>query len=138
MAYYRNYETKDDIILNYLDSLFLQYCNEVMLSENGIDALYINFFSYFRKSGEFINLLIESKLSYLILEKFDEYVTYIKDTVFSAFIYEPVNVYELHYAAGGLYKTMIEWTRNGCTESDEYMAKTVKTLSNYKSSENVL
>lgn len=132
MAYYRNYTSKEDIIIEYLDDLFEAYLSEIMSKEDAtFDQVYLNFFSYFRKHMNLIEALIKANLSFLILDKFDEYINLILEKIFCNIPPSSISSYELHYAAGGLYKVLMVWVSNGLKESDEEMAKIIKRLSVY-------
>ncbi|MEG0979732.1 MAG: TetR/AcrR family transcriptional regulator [Oscillospiraceae bacterium] len=132
MAYYRNYTSKEDIIICYLDDLFETYLNEIIGKEDAtFFQVYLCFFSYFRKQKDLIEALIKANLSFLILDKFNDYITLIFKKIFYNVSSSNLSSYELHYATGGLYKVLIEWVNDGLKESDEEMATIIKHLAVY-------
>jgi AcrR family transcriptional regulator len=137
MAYYRNYTSKEDIFIKHLDKIFTSYLSDIMNSnDDDLDSVYVGFFSYFRKQADFIGELINAGLSYLILDKFYKYLIMIKENVFYHISSSDINDYQLYFAAGGLYEVLIEWVKKGCLESDEQMAKIIRSLSGYIKTDN--
>lgn len=130
MAFYRNYNHKEDIITKYLDELFEEYSNEISCYENADELReFCLFFSYFRKHERLILNLINSKITYLLLDSFDKYLdicfrNHIGKKAYSS----QITKYIIELTSGGLYKVLIEWVKNGLKESDEEMAK---IFSNY-------
>ena len=132
MAYYRNYESKEDILTTYLDDLFQDYLQSVLKNIGpDMSELYIGFFKYFRSQEDFLKMIIKANLNSLLLKKFDEYMEFILNMVFLQIEPSTVNKYELHYAAGGIYKVLIEWVRGGMKESDKEMADIIRHLAVY-------
>jgi AcrR family transcriptional regulator len=127
MAYYRNYNIKEDIIVQYLDELFEEYLN-ARLSYEKI-YIYQNvclYFAYFRRHEKLILNLINSNLTHLILERYDKYLHVIFENMPLSQAASPEqDNYIIGYIAGGLYKVLIEWVKNGLKESDEEMAEII-------------
>lgn len=124
MAYYRNYNFKEDVIIDYLDEMFEKYLKEILSYEKlDIYRNSILFFSYFRKHEKLILNLITSNLTYLIMERFDKYIYSIISNIVSGKKYPPeIEKYIIQYMAGGQYKVLISWAKDGMKESDEEMA----------------
>ncbi|MDD6808473.1 MAG: TetR/AcrR family transcriptional regulator [Oscillospiraceae bacterium] len=132
MAYYRNYESKEDILTTYLDDLFQDYINTISKNMGpDMSEVYIGFFEYFRAQEDFLKMIIKAKLNSLLLEKFDEYMNFVLNLIFLQVEPSAVNKYELHYAAGGIYKVLMEWIRGGMKESDKEMASIIQHLAVY-------
>lgn len=125
MAFYRNYNIKQDIITTYIDELFQEYSNEIIRKEN-IDN-YENlrlYFSYFRKQEKLISNLISSNLINMLLDKCIESFYAISQNMPCNKSYSPEqHKFWIEYMAGGLYNVLIEWAKSGMKQSDEYMAK---------------
>lgn len=124
MAYYRNYRSKEDIIIQYLNELFNVYLNEIlMLEEINVYQFAYKYFSYFRKHEILIKNLVKSDLSNLLLERFDTYLQSIFEQILTyKNSFTEIKKYEVHFLAGGLYKVLVEWIQNGMVDSDEDMA----------------
>ena len=132
MAYYRNYQTKEDIIIKHMDEIFDEYVKEVIHSyHEDFSSIYVAFFRHFRKHHEMVEVLIQADLTDLILQQFDGYISFIEKGIFQKLVGNKINKYELYYAAGGLYKILLEWIKGGMKESDEEMATTVMKMSEY-------
>jgi AcrR family transcriptional regulator len=130
MAYYRNYKSKEDIIITYLDELFEEYSQELLAHKS--NDPYKNarlFFAYFRKHAIFLKNLINSNLTFLILERFDSYLYALFKGPFSSNAYSPAEEkYTIAYTAGGIYKILLTWAKDGFHESDEKMATIITNL----------
>lgn len=132
MAFYRNYNVMEDIIICYLDELLQEYSNQI-LDFGAIDnyesiCLY---FSYFRKHKKLMTNLINSNLTNLLLERCIKlFNTLCKESVCSK-SFSPINEsYVIEFIAGGLYTLLIKWAKNGMKESDEDMATLVCNIVN--------
>ena len=122
MAYYRNYSSKEEILTDYLDELFQLYLNG-LIAHDQIDAhkFTYNFFVYFRLHKTLIQNLIKANLSMLILNRFDKYLSSIFEKMIKRNPPTTSDTLYIHFLAGGLYKILIEWIKNGLKESDEEM-----------------
>lgn len=130
MTYYRNYDSKEDIIIDYLDKLFNEYSQE-LLNYQSNDSLKNAklFFAYFRRHDIFLNNLIKANLTYLILNRFEKYFYELFEGPIIAKKYSPVKEkYAVAYRAGGIYKILLTWVESGFQESDEKMAKILTEL----------
>jgi len=124
MAFYRNYNIMEDIINNCLDDLFEDYSDQILNCEEKYNKESVRlFFAYFRKYNRLITNLISSNLSYLILERcIDLFYTLAQNVVCKNSHSLLKQKYIIEFAAGGLYKVLIEWAKNGMKESEEDMA----------------
>jgi AcrR family transcriptional regulator len=127
MAYYRNYNSKESIISDYLDRCFAIYLEEVRdLTEMDTYLFAKTFFSYFKMEHVLIESLIRSKLSFLLLERLDTYI----QVVFNKVVREEDLIgrhsrYMQYFFTGGLYKLLVEWVSSGMIESEEEMAQLI-------------
>lgn len=130
MAYYRNFSSKDDIIISHLDTLFEEYTNQIKSTADISEKLQCTlFFCFFREHKEFIENIVKAKLFYLLLQQFDNYT----DNMLKNFSSIKSNTEKKHYyitqfMSGGLFKILIAWIDDGLQESDEYMADIVLDL----------
>jgi len=127
MAFYRNYNIKEDIIATYIDELFKEYFKEIIRKENIDDYENLRlYFSYFRKHEKLISNLINSNLINMLLEKcIESFYALSKDTPCNKSYSPEQHKFWIEYMAGGLYNVLIEWAKSGMIQSDEYMAKTI-------------
>ncbi|MFW2489719.1 TetR/AcrR family transcriptional regulator [Clostridium chromiireducens] len=132
MAFYRNYNVKEDIITTYIDELFKEYSKEVIQKENldNYENLRL-YFSYFRKHEKLISNLINSNLINILLEKCIESFYELSQRILCKNSLLPEqHKFWIEYMAGGLYNVLIEWAKGGMKQSDDYMAKTISEFIN--------
>ncbi|BBI30925.1 TetR/AcrR family transcriptional regulator [Cohnella abietis] len=127
MAYYRNYNSKESIISEYLDRLFGIYLEDVKdLTEMDTYLFAKQFFSYFKKEHVLIDSLIRSKISFLLLDRFDTYIQVIFNKVVQdEDLSKKQSRYMQYFFTGGLFKLLIEWVSSGMAESEEEMAQLI-------------
>jgi AcrR family transcriptional regulator len=130
MAYYRNYRSREDIIIQYLNALFQAYHEEIRsCGQVDVYTFAYRYFAYFRKHEVLIKNLLRSNLGNLLLERFDSYLVSIFAGLMQHNITSPqLKAYEVHFLAGGLYKILIEWVQNDMAQSDEEMAMLICKL----------
>lgn len=127
MAFYRNYDTKEDIITSYINEIFKDYTNEVSKREikNNHENLRLYFF-HFRKQSRLINNLISSNLVNMLLDKCIESFYNLSQDAACNKSYPPEKQrYYIGFLVGGLYNVLIDWAKNGMNESDDQMAEIV-------------
>lgn len=132
MAFYRNYDVMEDIIICYLDELLQEYSSQILdLGEINTYESICLYFSYFRKHEKLMTNLINSNLTNLLLERCIKlFNTLCKESVCPK-LFSPINKsYVIEFIAGGLYRLLIEWAKNGMKESDEDMATLVCNIIN--------
>ena len=132
MAFYRNYNQKEDIITSYLNELFDEYSKQILGWQkiDNYESLLL-YFSYFRKHDRLITNLIHSNLENLILERGIEYFNWLSHQSISKKSYSPIKKrYTIEFIAGGLFKVLLEWAKSGMKESNEDIAKLVCDIIN--------
>ncbi len=130
MAFYRNYNSMEDIIKSYLDELFEDYSSHLLNHEKPYDYESIRlFFSYFRKHEKLITNLANSNLTSLILDSAIVFLHSFSKNIVCEKEYSPEKEkYNIEFLAGGFYKVLMEWAKSGLKESDEEMAEIVYEL----------
>ncbi len=118
-AFYRNYETKEDIIIFHLRDLFQELLLQLQALENKSKLNRTRlFFAFFEKHSDFINILVTSELSHIFYEQFCIYVTdfFESETVkfYNSHLYER---YFSQFIASGLFRVLLEWVKDGTTDS---------------------
>lgn len=130
MAFYRNYNLMEDIIISHLDEFFEEYSKQILSREkiNNYESACM-YFAYFRKHNRLITNLNNSNLTNLILERCTGFLhSLFQDIMFMRSCSEEEDRYCIEFLAGGFYKVLIEWAKSGMKESDEDMAKIVCNL----------
>ena len=122
MAYYRNFNSKMDIIDFYIDSIL-----EDMLALLDRDFDFWSpkyaraFFEAMKKHQERILMLNQIGLSGLFLDKF----TATNEEFAGDMPRDSIERYKLYYVAGASYNATIHWLKTGCKESVEEMAQSL-------------
>ena len=120
MAYYRNFNTKKDIIEFYVDDILTD-----MMALLGQDFDFWSpeygraFFETMKKHRERVLMLNQIGLSGLFLDKF----TATNEELAGDMPSNSIERYKLYYVAGASYNATIHWLKSGCKESVEEMAK---------------
>ncbi len=127
MAFYRNYNVKEDIIIIYLDEMFEEFMNEIknskVVEKYDVALLY---FSYFKERKNFIKTLIKAGLIYILYDRLSCYLFNFFESIGINNL--PHSNYLTRYASGGLYSVLIEWLNNDTKESVEEMAKLITKI----------
>ena len=125
MAFYRNYEVLEDVITDYLDTFFAKY--EKKVSDIGLDNTYdivLMFFSSFKTEKTLMMNLIDSNLSYLLLDKSNSFLEEIcKEFVCDKFYPPEKEKYTIKFLCGGFFNMLVEWVLSDFKEDEEYMAE---------------
>ena len=132
MAFYRNYNVVEDIITSYINEFFEEYSKQILSFEihDNYESVRL-FFAYFRNHDQFINNLINSDLTNLLLEKGVEYFHSLSQETVCEKLYSPIKErYIIEFKAGGLFKVLIEWVKSGMKENDEDMSELVCDIIN--------
>lgn len=132
MAFYRNYNVIEDIIISYINEFFEEYSKQILGYEkiDNYESVH-SYFSYFRKHEKLITNLINSNLTNLLLDKSVEYFHTLSQESVCKKAYSPIKErYIIEFMAGGLFKVLIEWVKSGMKESDDDMSKIVCDIIN--------
>lgn len=114
MAYYRNFHDKQEILFSHLDALFEAYWNELHAKPQDDYQLACLYFAYFRENRLFLEHLLKNDLSQFLLERHDLYLrTIFKDLYHNLTIDRSTESYTISFFSGGLFKLLIDWTKNG-------------------------
>lgn len=115
-SFYRNYETKEDVVKKHIEALIEKWDHEYKAS--GMDSnaeLYGNLFKHLKDNADFYLLLRERNLMYLFLEVFLERNGPKAE-------YENMWAYTTAFLTYGTYGWIEEWIKRGMQESAETMA----------------
>ncbi len=130
MTYYRNYQSKEDILSSHLTDVLDEYHAEFkQLPEQGNFSDIANLrhcFTYLRKHDDFLCCLFQSGLGHLFLEKLTKYIT---DT-WCRPDDDRLRLYILPAFAGSLYNLYIT-SSNDNTVSDDILISILHSI--YKS-----
>ena len=124
MSYYRNYQSKEDILIQYFSDLFEKALNKIKGVENiSKKEMLCEFFCVFRENAMLIRNLIQANLHKLLLERFYEYAAYAEEHLLHSDLTDPMVQYSISYATGSIGMVLIRWIETGMQESPEEMAE---------------
>lgn len=127
MTYYRHYTNKEDILLKHIERNSHNILNHFQKQKSIVDDydFLVMFFSAFRGEQTFLSNIIDSNLTYLLLDAFKiNAFNMIKD--YSSYTNNPdqsFDSYKIHFITGGLFEVLIEWSKADMRTSDKEMAK---------------
>ncbi|WP_025692325.1 TetR/AcrR family transcriptional regulator [Paenibacillus zanthoxyli] len=127
-TFYRNYKSKDEIIIKYLDDVFKErlLILKKLHDNNSNDALNDLFFADLKKHRESLLKIIKAVPYYLILEHLEKLI---KNLV-SLYKKEHTNIdqlnelhykYSIKYQIAGSFTIIVDWLRNDAPLSFEEM-----------------
>lgn len=116
-SFYRNYESKEDVVKKHIQVLVEKWNQEYKASEKDSNTeLYGSLFKHLKDNADFYRLLEERNLMYLLLEVFLEKIGPKTE-------YENMWAYTTAFITYGTYGWIKEWINRGMQESAETMAK---------------
>ncbi|MDO5424069.1 MAG: TetR/AcrR family transcriptional regulator [Eubacteriales bacterium] len=123
LSYYRNFQTKEDIILTFFEQEFQQFLYEIKT----LDICDISFrklisvsFSYWEKRQDRIRMLMRDEQIYLIYVSFNKYLSEILKEYQMKF---KLSFWQGKFLEGGIMIVLLEWIQNGCKNSPDEMAE---------------
>ncbi|MFA7672917.1 MAG: TetR/AcrR family transcriptional regulator [Clostridia bacterium] len=121
-TYYRNFDSKDDILKLYLDNMIQLYFRDFYKAED-VHYQLKNFFAYMLKRKEFLSLVSGNSLFFMIDERISDNVTKFLNfrqlTTISELKYEK---YVTGFIASTICSLLSLWVDNGFSESPEMLS----------------
>ncbi len=130
-AFYRNYQSKEAIIIDYLKELFDQLIFQIEQekSQSKRERTHL-FFIFFRTHRQMFQTFIKAKLSFLIYDVFLEYMDLFFRTQTTKIAKSDIQQkYFTSYIASGLFSVLIQWIESNCQESEVAMTNFIMSLS---------
>ena len=120
VTFYRNFKSKEDIILAYFEQKKVQYQNETKksIALERYDEYIAYAFSYFKENKEVFKLLKKHHLT-------DLYLTYLSKNIAASSKSPQLNSYQAYMYAGMIYNVSMLWLENDCKETIQEMATLV-------------
>lgn len=131
ISYYRNYNSKEEIITNYIDDIFQDFLQNLEGAEFDVYNNMRMFFESNRKNKQLIMNLVRSNMSNLLFERYKNYFHFVFEMIIKkkrSTTSSLARKYEVSYLVGGLYEIMIQWVKSGLIETDEQMASVLFEL----------
>lgn len=127
MTYYRYYSNKEEILMNHLDESFTCYLSELQSTKDlQIEDALETYFIYVSSTEKpFFLAVVTSGLSYLLMDKFYDYIDQVMLLVYRK---EHLSPYIRSYLTGGTYKLTIDWIKNGLDLSPNEMVDVLRPI----------
>ena len=130
MTFYRYYDRKDDIFINYCDEKFEEFFQEMQkISNLDSNDFFLLLFIFFKKYYRQLIILRKAHKQMILLKQFNSYASYILNRMKSTSgCFNFSNKVTVSYLAGGLLNVLMEWVSNGLKESPEFMRDSLITI----------
>lgn len=133
-TFYRNFDTKEDILNLYIQKLISEYI-ELLGQEDTLKIYNVArvYFTFWNKHLDFLILMEKNNLLYMLLEKYNKYLPIIHNK-FKKNKEDSLNnnvlEYILAFSAGGFWNTLIKWVHEGAKKTPDQMAALVHMIVN--------
>ena len=130
MSFYRYYDKKDDIFIDYCDERFEEFYELYILEQKQpLRELIISMFAFFKRYRRQIMILKKAHREQLLNAQFDSYARYV---LFNSDVPEFVKHKDNHIAAsflsGGALNVLLYWLENDIDKTPEQMAESIFAL----------
>ena len=121
-AFYRNYDSKEGIIIEHTSNLLKEWHNEFQKNKTSYDIdFYGGLFQHFYDNKEFYLLLKKRELFHLVLKSLIALFGNLKEL-------DNIAAYSVAYIAYGAYGWIQEWVERGMVESPETISAILASL----------
>lgn len=138
-TFYRNFDSKEDLLRLYIDDIAKEYVNRLVRIENiNMNKVADIFLSLMQEHEIFIVTLKKHGLSNLLLDSFNTYLPQIHEITKEQFpqsISDDVLHYALAYNAGGMWNMLMLWIDKQQTNSYKDLLKAFKEISSFNMSQ---
>lgn len=125
MSYYRNYKSKDDILLDYMYRILKEYVEDLQdpsFSSNFQTYEHIlHSLKYLQKYKDYVLCLTQSNRSQILLYGLDLYMLEVTQSQNAS----DLKKYDLYYYSGALYNIFMHWVQEGMKENAEVIASII-------------
>lgn len=116
LTFYRNYETKEEILLDYFEKRLEQYLLEMRAGEKlNLENMLTACFLYWSDDKDLLQLMLEQELMSLL---FDPFVTAFERVIESSLENrEHYSETQIEFIKGGLFMVMLHWIKKAESEN---------------------
>lgn len=127
MAYYRNYKSKDEILLSHLEEAEEKLIEEIGYgSASTIKEIILYIFKYIQENAAVIQAIYDAGLNHLLSRMLSQRIMHYFPVVYST----KEGRYAVPFYAGAILSVFHLWFDNGMKESSEEMAEIISSLIN--------
>ena len=125
MSFYRYFNNKEDIFINYCDERFEEFFTEIKEKQiNDIKSFLIEIFLFLKRYARQVSVLKKAHKENLIIEKFTDYGTYLAKHMNIMIDNSPIaNRILAAFLAGGIANILLLWFELGLDVPAEEMAE---------------
>lgn len=133
-TFYRNFNSKDDVLNSYIESLLSEYVHTIMKPGSNV---FETIFSFCSKYRELFQILYENNILYLLLQNMNQLIPKAHNNVVSVrrncpFLFNNLDPeYIIAFNVGAIYNIIAKWVERGMTDS---LDEVCQTLTSYLSS----
>lgn len=130
MSFYRYYNKKEDILIDYCDERFAEFYEEFFQnSEPNGRTFLIGMFNHFKKYHRQLSILLAANKQSLLMNQFDSYTRYLFGT-WRAIRESSLgnNPVVAPFVSGGVFNLLMYWLSSGMKETPEEMTNAVFAL----------
>ena len=125
-TFYRNFESKDDIIFSYGNKIVSQL--GVMIQTKGdfsFPAICESYFDFWLSNLEFLKLLKKNNMLYYLFEQFDYFHDKLHLFLPASHAHSEDSHFSSAFALGGFWSILVEWLNDGAVQTPKYMANLI-------------
>jgi len=130
MSFYRYYNNKEDIFINYCDERFEDFFR--ILSEKNVNDIYTfiyEVFAYIQRYARQVTILKKANRENILIEKFTDYGSYLSKHINLSMDNNPINNRLFAaFLAGGIANVLLEWFDLGFDVPIDSMADRVYNI----------
>jgi len=117
MSFYRNYESKEDVIRKWLTNITDSFVADTKISyeHDSTQEYFTKLFTHMKKHQIICYSLYSSGQEQLLKHEFDR--------VFQTNYRDKYDTYKSYFISGGVYNVYLRWLINGCEESPDEVAE---------------
>jgi AcrR family transcriptional regulator len=128
LTFYRNYESKEDILINQGRKVYEKLMADLELGIDEENVTYSSIkkiISVFNDYAELFEVLLENNLEYLIMQSFEVEISHILNRIFGV---DKEDKYKVKFYEGALFAIAIEWIKNSREESIDELTNIIYNL----------
>ncbi len=116
MSFYRNFESKEDILNRWLTAVTDDFLlvSGISYKNDSTKDYFVKLFTHLGTHQTICTAMYKAGLIHLVKDQFDR--------VFLSIHREEYDAYKSYFLAGGIYNVFLLWLINGCKEAPEELA----------------
>lgn len=128
ITFYRNFEAKDDIIRYYFDSIKFSFTKPNYENKDNLKNLLNEYFKYLYNYKDFISLIIDNNLDYLLKEVMLKSLNSLDLSNFSIYKNDENIDFAFDFIASTLLSVISLWSKHNFKENTNYLSNLTYTF----------